>query len=226
MKSYKFTKDTGRITLSYPDDPDLLTVLKWMADKAAKFNRRHDFVVCQYRLLQDGMDSVNYGMGADYIADRLHTKEERDCVYKLDSALRALGYVICVEGTGKTSGEGNYSIDYFGSEKDIGKLDKTKFRVSSRKMELYLCIRARNIQNGAEHIKQCSDVLRDFFIPGDVGCRQREGCENSKVHGQAYTIDDVKYWKCGCMTGKFNIIMLQPRSEDIPDYLKLSELCN
>ncbi|HBN84692.1 MAG TPA: hypothetical protein DDZ89_12700, partial [Clostridiales bacterium] len=84
LKNYKFTKDTVQVTLNYPDDPDFLVVLKWIADKAHKFGRRRDFMLCQYRMLQDGMDSVNYGFGVDYIADRLHTKEEQNCVYKLD----------------------------------------------------------------------------------------------------------------------------------------------
>lgn len=231
LKNEKFTKDTGRITLSYPDDSDFLTVLKWMADKAGNFNRRHDFMLCQYRLLQDGMDSLTYGFGADYIADRLHTKEEQDCVNKLDAALCEAGYAATQdEGTdiingGSSGGSGNYSLFYCKNGKDNGKLDKTNFKVSSARTKLYLRIRTGKIQNGVEHIKQCSDEIRKIFIPGDKGCGNRPGCEGERLGGgQTYVIDGVSYWKCGCSTGKS--ILLQPRSEDIADYIRLAQLCN
>ena len=231
LRNFKFTKDTGRITLSYPDDPDLLTVLKWMADKAHEFERRWDFILCQYRLLQDGMDSVNYGLGADYIADRLHTKEERDCVCKLDAALREIGYVTYLDGAGFTTATGYASLFYYENEQDKGNLDKSNFRLRAEQ-KLNLRIRVKNIQNGAEHIKQCSDEIRRIFIPGDNGCCNRANCEekfrNGKGTGfgggQEYVIDGVTCWKCGCHGGKF--ITLQPRSEDVADYIKLAELCN
>jgi hypothetical protein len=246
LKNYKFIKDTGRVTLSYPDDPDLLVVLKWMADKAHNFTqpydkRRHDFMLCQYRLLQDGMDSLNYGSGADYIADRLHSKADRDCVYKLDAALRKIGLIPYVDTT-EDNAAFNYSLLYYENEKDKDKLEKSNFRVSaniclnklegmrlpcvsSTQMKLHLRIRVKNIQNGVEHIKKCSDELKGIFMPGDKGCGNRGNCTKQKLGGgQAYVIDGVEYWKCGCHTGKF--ITLQPRCEDIDDYLILAELFN
>jgi len=231
LKNYKFTKETGRITLSYPDNSDLLIVLKWMADKAHKFERRWDFMLCQYRLLQDGMDSLNYGLGVDYIADRLHTKEEQDCVYKLDEALRELGYKTHLSSAGWTTKTGYDFLFYYENKHDKGNNDKSNFRVSAEQ-KLYLRIRVKNIQNGAEHIKQCSDEIRKIFIPGDHGCANRIHCEEkfrkgkgiSFGGGQAYMIDGAKYWKCGCHGGKF--IIIQPQSEDIADYIKLAELCN
>jgi len=224
LKNFKFTKDTVRITLNYPDAPDILVVLKWMADKAHKFGRRWDFMLCQYRLLQDGIDSVNYGLGADYIADRLHTKEERDCVYKLDAALRASGYITHLDGAGFTTKTGYDSLYYYETEQDRGKLDKSIFRLRAEQ-KLNLRIRIKNIQNGAEHIKQFSDEIRRIFIPGDIGCGNRPGCVKQGLGGgQEYVIDGITYWKCGCHGGKF--ITLQPRSEDIADYLKLGKLCN
>jgi hypothetical protein len=224
LKNYKFTKDTVQVTLNYPDDPDFLVVLKWMADKAHKFERRRDFMLCQYRLLQDGMDSLHYGFGADYIADRLHTKEEQDCVYKLDAALCENGHITHIDGAGYTTETGYDSLFYYENEQDKGNLDKSNFRVRADK-KLYLRIRVKNIQNGVEHIKQCSDELKSNFVPGDKGCVNRGNCVKQKMGGgQAYVIDGVEYWKCGCAGGNF--VTLQPRSEDIADYIKLVELFN
>lgn len=242
LKNFKFTKDTGKIILSYPDDPEMLAVLKWMADKADRHGRRHDFMLCQYRFLQDNMDSLNYGYGADFIADRLHTEAEQDCVYKLDEALRKAGLAPYID----TTDDNNaffYSLLYYENEKDKGKLDKSNIRISSilspelkgmklpcvsqTQASLYLRIRTKNIQNGVEHIKKCSDELKSIFLKDDKGCGNRESCEVKKHAfggGQAYTIDGVKYWKCGCHTGNF--ITLHPRSEDIADYVELVNLFN
>ena len=231
LKNFKFTKDTVQVTLNYPDDTDFLIVLKWMADKAHKFGRRCDFMLCQYRLLQDGIDSINYGLGADYIADRLHTKDEQDFIYKLDTALRENGYITHIDGAGYTTETGYDSLYYYENEQDKGNLDKSNFRLRAER-NLNLRIRVKNIQNGLEHIKQCSDELRRFFIPGDNGCGNRINCEEKFRKGkgtmfgggQEYIIDGTKYWKCGCHGGKF--ITLQPRIEDIVDYIKLTKLCN
>ena len=224
LKNFKFTKDTVQVTLNYPDDPDFLIVLKWMADKAHKFGRRWDFMLCQYRLLQNDMDSADYGLGADYIADRLHTKDEQDCVYKLDAALREIGHVAYLDSAGYTTKTGYDSLYYYETEQDRGKLDNSIFRVRAEQ-KLFLRIRIKNLQNSAEHIKQCSNELRANFIPGDIGCGNRPGCVKQGLGGgQEYIVDGVTYWKCGCHGGKF--ITIQPRSEDVADYIKLAELCN
>ena len=195
-----------------------------MADKAHEFERRWDFMLCQFRLLQDGMDSVNYGLGADYVADRLHIKDEQDCVYKLDAALREFGYIKHIAGAGFTTATGYDSLLCYKNEQDKGNRDKSIIRLSAEQ-KLILRIRVKNIQNGAEHIKQCSDELRGFFMPGDEGCGSRPGCMKQGLGGgQEYVIDGITYWKCGCHGGKF--ITLQPRSEDVADYVRLAELCN
>jgi hypothetical protein len=224
LKKFKFTKDTAQVILNYPDDPDFLVVLKWMADKAHNFGRRWDFMLCQYRLLQDGIDSATYGLGADYIADRLHTKEEQDCVYKLDAALREIGYITHLSSAGYTTKTGYDSLFYYKNEQDKGTLDKSDFRLRAEQ-KLNLRIRIKNVQNAVEHIKHCSDELREIFIPGDAGCGSRPGCTKQGLGGgQEYVLDGLTYWKCGCHGGKF--ITFQPRSEDVADYIKLAELCN
>jgi len=241
LKNGKFIKDNPTIILSYPDDPVLLSVLKWMADKAHKFNRRLDFMQCQYRFLQDSLDSLCFGKGIDYVINQLHTQEERDCAYEIDAALRKRGFVSQI-GTLEDCIVLNYHVLYYENEKYIGKLNKSNFMissspvlekfermrmpcVSSTQKKLFLRIRVKNIQNGAEFIKQCSDNLRSFFIPGDTGCGNRPNCEGEGLAGaQSYIIDGVNYWKCGCGIGKF--IEFQPCVKDIEDYIKLGELCN
>ncbi|HBN84691.1 MAG TPA: hypothetical protein DDZ89_12695 [Clostridiales bacterium] len=141
------------------------------------------------------------------------------------------GYITHIDGAGYTTETGYDSLFYYENEQDKGNLDKSNFRLRAER-NLYLHIRVKNIQNGVEHIKQCSDEVRKIFIPGDNGCGNRANCEEKFRNGkgtmfgggQEYVIDGVKYWKCGCHGGKF--ITLQPRSEDIADYIKLAELFN
>lgn len=217
LKNYKLTNDTERIFLCYPANPDLLLVLKWMADKAHKNDRRQDFMMCQYRLLQDDMKSLNYGKGADYIADRTHTRQEQNCVYQIDAALREAGLMPDVDNRAEVGGDDSYAVFYYTSKKDFSKREKSYYKLTSNRTKLYFSFRIKNIQNCAEHIKECSYELRSVFIPGDMGCSNRSICR----HGQTYTIDGKEYWKCGCCN---KLITFKPRGEDVTDYIKLVNL--
>jgi len=163
------------------------------------------------------MQSLNYGVGADYIADKMHTLWEKDCVWKIDSALRGEGLLPDVNAAGEPSGEDSYALHYYVREKDIGNRSKSNYKLSSRGTKLHFSLRVRNIQSCAEHIVNCSNELKGVFIPGDKGCANRSEC----THGQAYTIEGVEYWKCGCGG---SMLTFQPRSEDIDDYLVLVKL--
>ena len=201
--------------LRYPDNPNVLTVLKWMADKAHAHERRHDFMVCHHRLLQDGMDSLNYGFGADYIADKTHTAEERECVRLIDEALIGDGLTPDVDNIGEASGEDSYAVYYYANKKDAGKRTRSNYKLSSRRTKLFFSIRVNNVQKCVEHIKTCSDEIISLFIPGDTGCSNRPGCP----HGQSYVIDEKEYWQCGGLCK--SMISFHPRAADISDYIKL-----
>lgn len=219
LKNDKLTSGTERITLRYPDNPNVLMVLKWMADKAHEHNRRQEFMVCNYRLLQDGMDSFRYEAGADYIADKMHTCQEKDCAYRLDSALREKGLFPDVDNRAEISGEDSYAVYYYVREKDFGNRSKANYKLSSQRTKLQLGLRIKRIQNCAEYIESCSDEVKSIFIPGDKGCADRPRC----IHGQAYTIGGTEYWHCGCCG---NLLAFSPRAEDIGDYVKLVEMGN
>lgn len=217
LKNYKLTSGTERIVLRYPHNPEILTVLKWMADKVHEHDRRQEFMVCNYRLLQDNMDSFDYGAGADYIADKMHTQQEKDCVYRLDSALREKGLFPDVDNRGEMPGEDSYAMYYYVREKDFGNRSKASFKLTSQRTKLQLGLRIKCIQNCAGYIASCSEEIRSIFIPGDKGCADRPRC----IHGQAYNIDGVEYWHCGCCG---NLVTFTPKNEDIGDYIKLVDL--
>lgn len=217
LKNYKFTGDTGRIILRYPDSRDVLTVLKWMAVNAHAHERRQDFMVCHHRLLQISTDAIDYGYGVDYIADRMHTANERECANQLHAALAAQSYIPVVDNRGEPAGEDAYAIHYYARSQDVGNRSKSLCKLSSHQTKLRFSFRLRSIQRCAEHIAACSAEVQEVFIPGDKGCANRDGCK----HGQAYTINGTDCWKCGCYG---TMITLVPREEDITDYLKLVQM--
>ena len=204
-----------QITLRYPGGPNVLTILKWMADKAHAHERRHDFMVYHHRLLQDDKDSIQFGFGADYIADKMHTSEERECARLIDEALVADGMAPDVENLGEASGEDSYAVYYYANIKDAGKRTRSNYKLSSRRTKLFFSIRVKNVQKCVEHIKACSDEIIGLFIPGDTGCSNRPSCP----HGQSYIIDGKEYWQCGGLCK--SMISFRPRAADIPDYIKL-----
>jgi len=213
--------NTDYVILRYPDSPDALTVLKWMADKAHEHDRRQDFVTCHYRLFQDDMGSLRYGTGVDYIADKMHTGAEADCAYRLDEAIRDEGLTPNVDNCGEPSGEDGYAVYYYAGEKDVGNRSKSNVKLASRRCKLYLLLRIRDIQSCAEHVGNCSEDLRRVFREGDQGCSRR--LEGACRAGQAYTFEGKDNWKCGCGGMQFTF---QPRAEDIADYVRLIALGN
>ena len=216
LKNFKQTSGTERIILRYPNNPDVLTVLKWMADKAHEHDRRQEFMTCNYRLLQDDTGSFHYGAGADYIADKMHTRQEKDCVYRLDSALREKGFIPDVDNRAEMPGEDSYAVYYYVREKDFGNRSKASYKLTSKQTKLQLGLRIKNIQDCTGYIESCSDEVKSIFIPGDKGCAGRLHC----IHGQAYTVGGTEYWHCGCCG---NMVTFIPRNEDISDYVQLVE---
>jgi hypothetical protein len=189
-----------------------------MADKAHAHERRHDFMVCHYKLLQDDMDSLLYGFGADYIADKVHSGWEREFIHGIDAALRAEDLFPDIDNLGEGSGEDSYAVYFYAKPKDAGKRTKSYYKLSWRLIKLYFSMRIKNVQKCVEHIKTCSDEIISLFIPGDAGCSNRPTCP----HGQSYVIGDKGYWQCGGLCK--SMISFQPREADIPDYIKLVNL--
>ena len=160
--------------------------------------------------------NLNYGKGADYIADKMHTKEEKEFIYQMDNILQENEKLIPdVDNRGEGGGDDNYALFYYEKIKNLGNRTKSNFKISSQRTKLNLSLRFKNIQKCSEHIMNCSDELKSRFIPGDNGCSNRPKCS----YGQKYTIDGIDYWQCGGQCK--GMITFQPRKEDISDYIKL-----
>jgi len=214
IKNYRIPKGAERITISYPDNHNVLIVLKLMAEKAENINRPHDFLICHYKLFKDGLTIADYGNGADIIADQMHTKYEQDFIYAFDEKLNNLGYF-----ANERSWNEGVGYAYYSTEKVMKAKGSYHFWLLSWKSTLKLYLRIRNVIKCLEYLKDCPDSVKQIFLQSDEGCANRHN--GSCKCGVSYSIDEVSYWRCGCCNAPFN---LEPKTEDIPHYLKLIEL--
>lgn len=212
LKNYKIANES--IYMSYPDNVQVLTVLKLMADKAHTTNRINDFLSCHYKLFQDDMNTANYGYGADIIADKMHTKQEKEFVYAMDAVLSKMGY----HAGPRESNEGP-GYAYYTKESEIIKKGPYHYLMSSNKTKLVLYLRIRNASKCLDYLKECPDSVKQIFLWGDTGCSNR--IKGTCIHGQEYAIDGNIYWRCGCCNAPF---YFKPIIEDIPHYIRLVEL--
>ena len=219
LKNNKLT--TSDILITYPDNPTVLRLFKQLADKARNTNRLEDFLCCHYRLLQDDMETVNYGQGIDDVADSVHTDAEKEFCYKIDEALMSKGLVR------KSSG----GIECHGIAYYQNNITKTySFRLVTRGMDfehleneikkMRLLLRIRNVPNCLDYIESCPDSIKQIFTEyNDAGCEKRYN--GTCKHGISYEIDAMQYWRCACCHSPFNF---KPDLLNIPHYIKLVEL--
>ncbi|MDF2672286.1 MAG: hypothetical protein K0R09_551 [Clostridiales bacterium] len=212
LKNFKITSEC--IYMLYPDSSQILTILKLMADKAHITNRINDFLACHYKLFQDDMNTANYGYGADIIADKMHTKHEKEFVYAMDAVLSEMGYYV---GSRESNEGPGYA--YYSKESEIGKKGPYHYLMSSNKTKLLLYLRIRNVSKCLDYLKECPDSVKQIFLLSDTGCSNRT--KGTCIHGQEYAIDGSTYWRCGCCNASF---YFSPIIKDIPHYINLVKL--
>jgi hypothetical protein len=208
----------NNITISYPDDFTLLSLLKMLADKAYNTNRIEDFLCCHFRLLQDDMHTANFGHEIDNIADRVKTVKEREFVYKMDEVLISKKMFRKPYGGFECHG-----LAYYDSEKKMNAKAPYSFRIVTRGTDMHsppemlLMLRIRNVSNCLEYIKKCPLSVKEIFKYGDKGCEHRSQCNK----GVSYEFERKSYRRCACCAPAF---IFKPNIKDILHYLKLVEL--
>jgi len=213
------------IIISYPDNPNLLYLFKQLADKARNVNRIENFLCCHFRLLQDNMETADYGYGADNMADRVLTDTEKEIVYALDNALTEKGFIPKLYGDIECHG-----VAYYHSEKDIAAKRPYTYRITTKSMDfendeketekMRLQLRIRKVEKCLPFIETCSDSIKHIFTDhSDEGCSRR--LDQTCKHGITYEIEGKNYWRCACCHAPFSI---KPKLADIPAYIELINL--
>jgi len=218
-------RSNRNIHISYPDNPHLLSLLKQLSDKARNTDRIYDLLCGHFRLLQDDMQTANYGHGANDVADRVHTDTDKKIVLSLDRILKDKGFVSKPYG-----GIECYGVAYYHNEKDMNSKKPYSYRVVTRGMDfehpdtdtekMILQLRIRNVEKCLQFLTSCPDsVKRIFTNHTDLGCPKR--LNDTCKHGISYEIDGKLHWRCACCHTPFSV---KPNIRDIPHYIKLVDL--
>ena len=208
-------------SVSYPDNPDVMTVLDLMARKAdsirrdvlAPPGRRDYFCEWNYRLLLEGFGTCSYDTEYYLLYDKMHSPRDREFVAAFHDFLLAKGL---------TPGNGGWNegpgIRYYESASIRDRKGPYLFQMASWKGELQLSLRIRNAARCLPYVESCSDSIREMFRDSMPGCANRDnGCKS----GVRYIYEGQERWKCGCCGAPFST---RPRTADIPQYWDLVEL--
>lgn len=216
---------TADVIITYPDNDLILILLKLLTDKARKTDRISDFLSCHFRLLQDDMNTADYGYDVDVMVDRVSTEAEREFCYKFDDILTSCGF--CKKAYRSVE---CYGLTYYHNETLMNKNAPYTFRILSRNFDfntpnndtekMRMLMRIRNVSKCMEYLNSCPDSVKDIFTAySNTGCAKH--ANNTCVHGVGYEIEGVKYWRCACCEAPFRF---KPNVKDILHYLKLIEL--
>jgi len=154
------------IAMFYPGNENVIPVLKLMAEKTQAADRLDDYLCCHYKLFQDDMNTVNYGFGADIVADKMHTREERDFVYEMDAILRGMGYYSQPKGGNEGPG-----YAYYDKESVMKTNGPYLYRMQSWKTVLILSLRIRNAAKCLEYLEHCPDTVKQYSWEGTAVAR-------------------------------------------------------
>jgi hypothetical protein len=155
------------IIVSYPDNNILLLLLKSLADKAHNTNRLDDFLCCHFRLLQNDMNTADYGYGADDVADRVHTEAEKEFIYKMDETLMSMGLFRKPYGGFECHG-----LAYYHSETIMNAKGPYTFRMVSRNTDIenniydsekmLFMLRIRNVSKCLDYLTACPESVKEI----------------------------------------------------------------
>ncbi|MBO5335888.1 MAG: hypothetical protein J6A94_02000 [Lachnospiraceae bacterium] len=218
----KFSLSSGsKMEIDYPDNHNVLEVLSLVAKKVMDTQLKgisnyfscmvafsNGFISWNYKVLIEELNTCTLAKGCDYVADKMHTEEEKEVV-------DAIHKVMMENGLSVQKGDLNEgpALRYYRSKSTYD------FALMSDRGKLVLELRIRNVRKCLEYLKECSDSIVDMFRHTDQGYRNR--VNGTCKYGVKYEFEGEEKWHCGCCGAPFKIY---PVKADIPHYLKLVEL--
>lgn len=145
LKNGRMPKRAKAFSAACPKEPAIWQVLELVAKKAANTQQAdgglhygNGFLGWNYRLLEQDLSTAGFGQEADYLADRLRVRQDKEFVYRFHEAMKRQGYAHRNEGWNEGP-----DICYYESKASADKKRPYLFRLLSWKSELrlYLCIR-------------------------------------------------------------------------------------
>lgn len=221
IKGYSLSSG-NHLEIDYPDNRNILEVLSNVAKKVTNTQLKNAkncfsnmltfsnaFIAWNYKVLAEDFHTCSLAEGCDYVADKMHNKADREVISLLDCLLTKRGYT-------KTKGDANEgpSVRYCSKKSAV-----YDYALTSDMGKLYLELRIRNAEKCLEYLNECPERIKEIFRHSDAGCQNR--INGTCKSGVRYEFEKEEKWHCGCCGAPFKI---HPVKEEIPHYLKLSEL--
>lgn len=222
LKNGKLPKMEETISLEYPDNNAVLVLLYLVANKVTSVQLseeknltstdviyRNGFISWNYRIVGEDLASYSKPEECDYVADKLHTEEERETIKTLHRELMKEGYKPKLAGRNEGP-----CIRYYSGSAGI-----YTFAANEIEGKLQLELRMKKMDKCLTYLPECSERIRAMFCKSDPGCQNRQ---NGTCHSSIrFILDGEERWHCGCCGGPFQIF---PVKDEIPVYLRLVQL--
>lgn len=199
-------KSNTIITVSFPDNKNVITALYILAVKANNTNRFKDFCRLNYKLFESDWNTVEYGEGIDAVSDLFHSEQDKAAAGLIHEELVKRNY--CYSFQEWNEGP---QIRYYRKESDRSRNTNADFWLTSMDTEFRFYFRIKDMDKVLGYIKKCPESVINNFMISDTGCAER--ISGTCVSGVSYRLKDKIIWRCGCCNPNFQV------TPSVDDYL-------
>ena len=191
-------KSNTVITVSVPDNKNVIAALYILAVKAKHTGRFQDFCRLNYRLFEDDWSTIEYGDGVDAVSDLFHSEQDRAVARLIHEELIKRNY--CYNFQEWNEGP---QIRYYAKEADRNRNTNASFWITSMDTEFRFYFRIKNMDKVLAFIQKCPESVINNFMVSDNGCANR--ISGTCVSGISYQLNNKTIWRCGCCNPNFQI---------------------
>lgn len=217
---FRVTESQEHIFIQYPRNPDVILVLKEVAQKVEHtqlsgvtnclsngITYKNGFIGWNYQILAEDKYTCTIGNDTRYLVNKMHIARDKQVIEALNQIFLDVGYSMKIGD----SNEGP-SLRY------MKKSSTYDYALSSLEGKLFLELRIRKPEKCLNLLKDSSEEIVEMFRQTEEGCQNRLN-GNCKC-GVQYEFESEVKWHCGCCGAPFKI---HPVEKDISYYLKLEE---
>ncbi len=201
----KIKSDTN-ITVSYPDNKNVMAALYVLSVKSNNIDSFKDFCRLDYRLFESDWNTKEYGIGVEAVSALFHSEQDRSAARLIHDELIKRNY--CYNFQDWNEGP---QIRYYKKESDRNRNTNADFWLTSMDTEFILYFRIKNMDKVIEYIKGCPESVIENFSISDNGCANRTS--GTCASGISYRLNGKTIWRCGCCNPNFQV------TPSVRDYL-------
>lgn len=199
-------KSSTNITVSFPDNKNVIMTLYALTVKAYTTNRFKDFCRLNYRLFEGDWDTIEYDNSVETVSALFSSEQDRTAAQLIHEELIKRNY--CYNFQDWNEGP---QIRYYKKESDRNRNTNADFWLTSMDTEFILYFRIKNMDKVLEYIKNCPESVIDNFMVSDNGCGNR--ISGTCASGISYQLKNKTIWRCGCCNPNFQV------TPSVRDYL-------